>query len=185
MASQDIEHFTNEIKKTKNWSNHRKMMYGMGMMASLSITDGSVSADDKENSIIPASDRALTAQLVTELLNKLIEYGEVSIIDYPISPKTSSAQSDSFQHTLDFKPEVGIQYILNSNLWLKILDDTKQSLALVVTGNLKGTFTFYHENNSNYFEQSSISFNKNGIYRLTNLSARRIHLKSANVQLNQ
>lgn len=52
-------------------------MYAMGLMHELYITDGS--NNENEHSIIPASDRLLTAQLVSEVLDQLIEYDEISI----------------------------------------------------------------------------------------------------------
>ncbi|XOW21227.1 hypothetical protein QK908_01290 [Lactococcus cremoris] len=73
MAALDLTHLTDNIKKTKNWSIHRKRMYAMGLMHELYITDGSL---DAEHPIIPASDRLLTAQLVSEVLDQLIEYDE-------------------------------------------------------------------------------------------------------------
>ena len=48
----------------------------MGLMHELYITDGAL---DAEHSIIPASDRLLTAQLVSEVLDQLIEYDEITI----------------------------------------------------------------------------------------------------------
>ncbi|MDR9867600.1 hypothetical protein RI092_07180 [Lactococcus cremoris] len=42
MAALDLTHLTDNIKKTKNWSIHRKRMYAMGLMHELYITDGSL-----------------------------------------------------------------------------------------------------------------------------------------------
>lgn len=78
MTPLDLTHLTEDIKKTKNWSIHRKRMYAMGLMHELYITDGS--NNENEHSIIPASDRLLTAQLVSEVLDQLIEYDEISIL---------------------------------------------------------------------------------------------------------
>lgn len=70
MTPLDLTHLTEDIKKTKNWSIHRKRMYAMGLMHELYITDGS--NNENEHSIIPASDRLLTAQLVSEVLDQLL-----------------------------------------------------------------------------------------------------------------
>ncbi len=70
MTPIDLSHLSEEIKKTQNWSNHRKQMFGMGLMNELYITDGSVSKTSPV--IIPASDRAMTTQLVSDVLDDLI-----------------------------------------------------------------------------------------------------------------
>ncbi|MCL2113738.1 MAG: hypothetical protein FWH31_07255 [Streptococcaceae bacterium] len=185
MAPHDLEHFTQEIDKTKNWSNHRKSMYGMSIMDKLSITDGSVSTDSTQNPIIPASDRALTTQLVTEILDKLVKYDEITLIDCPILPISVSHQTDSFPHTLFLSQQPGIQYILNTHFWIKVMDDIQNTLALVVTGGLTGTFTFYCEKSDGKFEEFTIPFNKNGIYQLTNLTVDTLYLKDSALKLKK
>ena len=111
MAALDLTHLTDNIKKTKNWSIHRKRMYAMGLMHELYITDGSL---DAEHPIIPASDRLLTAQLVSEVLDQLIEYDEITIFEEMVEKSESINAKLQFSHILTFNDEAGIQYILNS-----------------------------------------------------------------------
>lgn len=133
MTPLDLTHLTEDIKKTKNWSIHRKRMYAMGLMHELYITDGS--NNENEHSIIPASDRLLTAQLVSEVLDQLIEYDEISIFEEMVENHKTTCPSIQFSHILSFDDEAGIQYILNSNSWLKVLrgsNDIELLLLLVI-----------------------------------------------------
>jgi hypothetical protein len=181
MAALDLTHLTDNIKKTKNWSIHRKRMYAMGLMHELYITDGSL---DAEHSIIPASDRLLTAQLVSEVLDQLIEYDEITIFEEMVEKSESINAKLQFSHILTFNDESGIQYILNSNSWLKILNDSKD-LALVITGNLVGDFTFFIEKSNGVFEKKCITFSKNGIYRLTHAPVEQIYLTTNALKIDK
>jgi hypothetical protein len=181
MTPLDLNHLNDDIKRTKNWSIHRKRMYAMGLMHDLYITDGS---NNDKNSIIPASDRSLTAQLVSEVLDQLIEYDEVSIFEEMVEEHDTACPSPQFSHILSFDNEAGIQYILNSNSWLKVLRDSND-IALVITGNLVGDFTFYLESPNETFEEKKITFNKNGIYRLSNKPIDRLYLTADSLKLVQ
>ncbi|MGY3736409.1 hypothetical protein ACWOAN_06485 [Lactococcus taiwanensis] len=174
MTPIDLSHLSEEIKKTQNWSNHRKQMFGMGLMNELYITDGSVSKTSPV--IIPASDRAMTTQLVSDVLDDLIAYDEIDPMVYPLEGEPVSGTELDFPHLLILNNEPGIQYILNTHLWLKVMDDPERTLALVVTGNLSGAFTFYIEQVSGQFEKMVVNFDKNGIYLLTKLSVDVLHL---------
>ncbi|WEA54815.1 hypothetical protein [Lactococcus lactis] len=182
MTPLDLTHLTEDIKKTKNWSIHRKRMYAMGLMHELYITDGS--NNENEHSIIPASDRLLTAQLVSEVLDQLIEYDEISIFEEMVENHKTTSPSIQFSHILSFDDEAGIQYILNSNSWLKVLCGSND-IALVITGNLVGDFTFYLESSNETFEEKKITFNKNGIYRLSNKPIDRLYLAADSLKLVQ
>lgn len=89
-----------------------------------------------------------------------------------------------FSHILTFNDEAGIQYILNSNSWLKILNDSKD-LALVITGNLVGNFTFFIEKSNGVFENKCITFSKNGIYRLTHAPVKQIYLTTNALKIDK
>ena len=184
MTPLDLNTLTEEIMKTKNWSHHRKSLYGMGVMHELYIADGSVSEPSSSQQIIPASDRAVTAQVVTEALDHLVEYDEIEVFDSQVNLEAISCSKMHFPHILMINDQPGIQYILNSHLWLKVMNDTDRTLALVVTGDIKGSFTFYLENTDGNFKKATIPFRKNGIYQLTKLSVDTLYLKENALKLD-
>ncbi|RZI49040.1 hypothetical protein [Lactococcus kimchii] len=181
MPALDLSHLNEEIKKTQNWSNHRKQMYAKGLLHELYITDGSSNA---EHSIIPASDRASTAHLVSEILDQLLAFDGISLINQELESQTANAAKIQFPHLLMLSDQPGIQYILNSNIWLKVLNDKERTLALVVTGDLTGNFTFYTEKIDGSFEQNTLFFNKNGIYCLNKPNVDVLHLTDHALQIN-
>ncbi|MEL0452242.1 hypothetical protein AAAQ13_00240 (plasmid) [Lactococcus lactis subsp. lactis] len=90
----------------------------MGLMHELYITDGS--NNENEHSIIPASDRLLTAQLVSEVLDQLIEYDEISIFEEWTKIIKQLVPLFNFHIFYLLMTKRASNY-LNSNSWLKVL----------------------------------------------------------------
>lgn len=106
------------------------------------------------------------------------------IFEEMVENHKTTCPSIQFSHILSFDDEAGIQYILNSNSWLKVLRGSN-NIALVITGNLVGDFTFYLESPNETFEEKKITFNKNGIYRLSNKPIDRLYLTADSLKLVQ
>jgi hypothetical protein len=183
MTPLDLNQLPDNIRKTQNWSKHRKSMYSMNVLHELSIADGATRRMSDEH-IIPASDRPLTVQIVNDVLDQLIEYGEIDVMNVAVNPHLLSDSGLTFPHVLIFNETPGIQYILDTHIWLKVMNDAQRTLALVVTGNKTGHFTFNIENSDGIFENIEFSFHKNGIYQLTGLSERILHLQNEALVLN-
>ncbi|WP_096817736.1 hypothetical protein [Lactococcus fujiensis] len=164
----ELTHLSNEINKSRNWSPHRKVMFGQGILSSLHlpqiINQPSQEAHDSQNHNEPYS-----LNLISGIIDKLVDHENIHLMKTVVSQTDFSNHqkllNNAFQHYKQPDiPEVnGIFKVFHKNCWLEQLKNKQKNIVLVVTGELQGDFYFFTEM-KNKVKLNRLKFEQPGLY---------------------
>ncbi|MGM9886364.1 MAG: hypothetical protein ACI31W_03875 [Lactococcus sp.] len=168
----ELESLSSNISKSKNWSPHRKNMYGPKILHSLHLPKAH-----------HRSSRIRFIPLVTQVIEQLIYLENLTVQKTEIISKTVAFQTRIPQKLLiKGKENAGIFHILHENCWLERLDNDYQNIVLVVTGQLAGEFSFFSQD-ADGLKLHRLSFNKVGIFDLSFLQNASLYLPTLALKL--
>ena len=161
MTPHELEHLRSEIVKARNWSYHKKAMYGIALLSALKIPTEQMS------------------EPVDEIIRQLLAFDGISI-RMPLLLTRSAAPDTAFEHEFLADSGTGVLHIFHENVWLEMLDNPERTLVLVVTGGLEGELTFYSGK-----QRHLLHLRENGVFHLGNLTDKSLYLSNGALKIKQ
>lgn len=161
MTPYEVVCISQEIDKTEDWTYHRKAMYGIYLMASLTYPNTLEKMKFNEKNFLKEENIRIA---VYEIINKLIQFDEIQVLIPKIEEVNNWLKNKYFTQIIHRDVNQCSTYVFSKNIWIEWVDK-EETLALVVTGGVKGRFVFkkidgIERNSYNFF------FCKNGVYIL-------------------
>lgn len=161
MTPDEIIYVSQEIDKTEDWTYHKKAMYGIYLMGSLTYPNTVENVRYKGENLLKVE---YVRSVIYEIINKLIQFDEIQTITPKIEEVKNCLNNKYNTQIISLDISQCSTLAFGENIWIQRVDN-ERSLALVVTGGIKGRFILKKVDGVQ-IKKYNFFFYKNGVYIL-------------------